>query len=135
MGRPLLILLDTHVVLWIAMNPDRISKKARTALDEVRRDDVGMAISDMTLLEIARLSSTGQVDLDPNLEEFLAEAERRFVILPMNGRICIRAYDLPASYPNDPVDRIIGATALVEGLTLITADAAIRKSRAVPTIW
>jgi PIN domain nuclease of toxin-antitoxin system len=130
-----LILLDTHVVLWIAMNPDRISKKARTALDEVRRDDVGMAISDMTLLEIARLSSTGQVDLDPNLEEFLAEAERRFVILPMNGRICIRAYDLPASYPNDPVDRIIGATALVEGLTLITADAAIRKSRAVPTIW
>lgn len=117
------------------MNPDRISKKARTALDEVRRDDVGMAISDMTLLEIARLSSTGQVDLDPNLEEFLAEAERRFVILPMNGRICIRAYDLPASYPNDPVDRIIGATALVEGLTLITADAAIRKSRAVPTIW
>jgi PIN domain nuclease of toxin-antitoxin system len=53
----------------------------------------------------------------------------------MNGRICIRAYDLPASYPNDPVDRIIGATALVEGLTLITADAAIRKSRAVPTIW
>jgi PIN domain nuclease of toxin-antitoxin system len=123
------------VVLWIAMNPDRISKKARTALDEVRRDDVGMAISDMTLLEIARLSSTGQVDLDPNLEEFLAEAERRFVILPMNGRICIRAYDLPASYPNDPVDRIIGATALVEGLTLITADAAIRKSRAVPTIW
>jgi PIN domain nuclease of toxin-antitoxin system len=135
MGRPLLILLDTHVVLWIAMNPDRISKKARTALDEVRRDDVGMAISDMTLLEIARLFSTGQVDLDPNLEEFLAEAERRFVILPMNGRICIRAYDLPASYPNDPVDRIIGATALVEGLTLITADAAIRKSRAVPTIW
>ena len=135
MGRPLLILLDTHVVLWIAMNPDRISKKARTALDEVRRDDVGMAISDMTLLEIARLFSTGQVDLDPNLEEFLAEAERRFVILPMNGRICIRAYDLPASYPNDPVDRIIGATALVEGLTLITADAAFRKSRAVPTIW
>lgn len=130
-----MILLDTHVVLWIAMNPDRISKKARTALDEVRRDDVGMAISDMTLLEIARLFSTGQVDLDPNLEEFLAEAERRFVILPMNGRICIRAYDLPASYPNDPVDRIIGATALVEGLTLITADAAIRKSRAVPTIW
>ncbi len=130
-----MILLDTHVVLWIAMNPERISKHARTALDEARRDDAGIAISDITLLEIARLSRSGRVDLNPNLEEFLAEAETRFVVLPMSGRICIRAYDLPSSYPNDPVDRVIGATALVEGLKLITADRAIRKSRALPTIW
>ena len=135
MGRPRLILLDTHVVLWIAMSPERISKHARTALDEARRDDAGIAISDITLLEIARLSRSGRVDLNPNLEEFLAEAETRFVVLPMSGRICIRAYDLPSSYPNDPVDRVIGATALVEGLKLITADRAIRKSRALPTIW
>jgi PIN domain nuclease of toxin-antitoxin system len=42
---------------------------------------------------------------------------------------------LPPSYPNDPADRVIGATALIEDLPLITADKEIRRSRAVPTIW
>jgi PIN domain nuclease of toxin-antitoxin system len=42
---------------------------------------------------------------------------------------------LPASYPEDPADRIIGATALVEGLPLLTADREIRRSKAVQTIW
>ncbi len=41
----------------------------------------------------------------------------------------------PREYPKDPTDRIIGATAMVEGLTLITANRAIRQSRALPTIW
>jgi len=52
-----------------------------------------------------------------------------------HGHYCYPAFDLPASYPNDPVDRSIGATALVEEIPLLTADAQIRKSRAVPTIW
>jgi PIN domain nuclease of toxin-antitoxin system len=51
------------------------------------------------------------------------------------GHICVQAFGLPANYPKDPADRIIGATALVEGLSLVTADRAIRNSRAVPTIW
>jgi PIN domain nuclease of toxin-antitoxin system len=42
---------------------------------------------------------------------------------------------LPAGYPKDPADRIIGATALVEGLELVTADAQIRSSQAVATVW
>jgi PIN domain nuclease of toxin-antitoxin system len=135
MGRSILILLDTHVIIWIAMNPAKISKNARNALDRARVDDSGIAISDMTLLELARLSSAGQVGFNSSLETFIAEVERRFVVLPMNGRICVQAYSLPTAYPKDPADRIIGATALVEGVPLITADRAIRNSRALPTIW
>jgi PIN domain nuclease of toxin-antitoxin system len=75
------------------------------------------------------------VRLNSSLQSFIGSLEARFVVLPMTGRICIQAFDLPANYPNDPVDRVIGATALVEGLTLITADQAIRKSRAVRSIW
>ncbi len=130
-----MILLDTHVVIWIAMNPAKISKNARTALDRARVDDSGIAISDMTLLELAKLSSMGRVGFNSSLEAFLAEVERRFVVLPMNGRICSQAYSLPAAYPKDPADRIIGATALAEGVPLVTADRQIRNSRALPTIW
>jgi len=72
---------------------------------------------------------------DSSLESFLQEVESRFVVLLINGRIAARATQMPAAYPSDPMDRIIGATALIEGLSLVTADEQIQRSRAVKTIW
>jgi PIN domain nuclease of toxin-antitoxin system len=135
MGRPLLILLDTHVVVWLAGEEYRISNKAKTILNEARQTEQGLAISDFTLYELSTLYRKKQFTLAISPESFLSEVERRFVILPITSRLCLGALSLPAGYPKDPVDRIIGATAIVEGLTLVTADAQIRNSRAVPTIW
>jgi PIN domain nuclease of toxin-antitoxin system len=58
-----------------------------------------------------------------------------FVILQLNSQIAARAAQLPVSYPRDPMDRIIGATAIVEDLPLVTADAQIQQSKAVKAIW
>jgi PIN domain nuclease of toxin-antitoxin system len=135
MGRPVLILVDTHVVVWLAVDQPRISATAKAVILKAREEKSGLAVSDMTLLEIARLSSEGRLRFEPSLEAFLSDVEQRFGVLPMTGRICAQAFSLPSNYPKDPADRVIGATALVEGLTLVTADAQIRKSRAVPTIW
>jgi PIN domain nuclease of toxin-antitoxin system len=129
------ILVDTHVVVWLAFVQDQISAKAKGAIDDARKNADGLAISDITLLELAALASKGRIRLDISLESFLQEVETRFVVLPISGRACARAMGLPASYPKDPADRIIGATALVEGLSLLTADREIRRSRAVKTIW
>jgi PIN domain nuclease of toxin-antitoxin system len=129
------ILVDTHVVVWLAFDQDQISKKARTAIDDARENADGLAISDITLLELATLARKGRIHLDISLESFLQEVESRFIVLPISGRACARAMELPASYPNDPADRVIGATAVVEGLSLLTADRTIRRSRAVQTIW
>ena len=89
----------------------------------------------MTLWELATLASRGRIHLGISPESFLQDVEARFVVLPITGRACARAMGFPATYPKDPVDRIIGATALVEGLSLITADRQIRRSKLVPTIW
>jgi PIN domain nuclease of toxin-antitoxin system len=129
------ILVDTHVVAWLAFDQDQISRKARTAIDNARKNADGLAISDITLFELATLASKGRIRLDISLESFLQEVESRFVVLPISGRACARAMGLPATYPKDPADRIIGATALVEGLSLLTADREIRRSRTVQTIW
>jgi PIN domain nuclease of toxin-antitoxin system len=129
------ILVDTHVVVWLALDQAQLSKKARAAIDDARRNGDGLAISDITLLELATLASKGRIRLDISLESFLREIEARFTILPISGRACVRALGLPAAYPKDPADRIIAGTALVEGLSLLTADRAIRRSRALPTIW
>jgi PIN domain nuclease of toxin-antitoxin system len=129
------ILVDTHVVVWLAFDREQISTRAKAAIDDARRNADGLAICDITLLELATLASKGRIRLDVSLESFLQEVESRFVVLPIGGRACVRAMGLPANYPNDPADRIIGATALVEGLSLLTADRAIRRARAVHTIW
>ena len=130
-----MILVDTHVVVWLAFDQQQISRKARAAIDNARRSGDGLAISDITLLELATLASKGRIQLDISLESFLQEVEARFVVLPISGRACVRAIGLPAAYPKDPADRIIGATALVEGLSLLTADREIRRSKALQTIW
>jgi len=130
-----LILVDTHVVVWLAFDQNQISSKARAAIDEARDHGDGLAISDITLLELATRASKGRIHLGISLESFLQEIEARFVVFPITGRACARAMSFPTTYPKDPADRIIGATALVEGLSLITADREIRRSKLVRTIW
>lgn len=135
MGQAEVILVDTHVVLWLAFDQRQLSKNARLAIDEARQNGDGLAISDITLLELMTLANKGRISLNLSLESFLREIETRFVVLPITGRACVRALELPATYPKDPADRVIGATALVEGLPLLTADREIRRSRALHTVW
>jgi PIN domain nuclease of toxin-antitoxin system len=134
-GQAEVILVDTHVVVWLAFDKSRLTKAAERAIDTARLDEDGLAISDITLLELAILANKGRIRLTISLESFLQEIEARFVVLPISGRACVRALSLPASYPKDPADRIIGATALVAGLPLVTADRAIRRAKALATIW
>ncbi len=130
-----MILLDTHAVLWLTTDPAKLSGKAKSAIEDARKSGDGLAISDITLLELATLASKGRIHLSISLESFLQEVEARFVVLPISGRACARAMGLPTAYPKDPADRIIGATALVEGLSLITADREIHRSKVVNAVW
>ena len=130
-----MILVDTHVVVWLAFDQNRLSKKAKAAIDDARKNGQGLAISDISLLELATLASKGRIHLNIPLESFLQEVEARFIVLPISGRACARAVGLPATYPKDPADRIIAATALVEGLSLLTADHEIARSKVLRTIW
>ncbi len=130
-----MILLDTHVIVWLALDQARLSRAAKAAIDQARRNAEGLAVSDVSLLELTTLVSKGRIRLNASLESFLIEVESWFIVLPISGRACVRMSNLPASFPKDPADRIIAATALVEGLALITADNEIRRSRAVRTIW
>ena len=130
-----MLVLDTHAVVWVSFDSSRLSKKAARAIENARAKAGGLFISSITLCELATLIVRNRLGLHISLESFLEEVEARFTILPINRHIAARSVQLPTAYPKDPIDRIIGATALVEGLPLVTADEGIRKSNAVNTIW
>jgi len=57
------------------------------------------------------------------------------VVLPITPEIAAIAVQFPSDYPGDPADRLIGATARAEGITLVTGDENIRKSPLLRTVW
>ena len=91
-----MILVDTHIVVWLAFDPSQLSAKGRVAIEDARLKGGGLAVSDITLLELATLSSKGRIRLGISLESFLTEVEARFTILPISGRACVRSLALPA---------------------------------------
>jgi len=129
------ILVDTHIVVWLAGDPGLISKRAHAAITDARSSESGLGIAAITLWELSMLLSRGRISSAVPLETFLRDVELNFIVYPLNAKIAARSMELGNGYPKDPTDRIIGATALVEGLHLVTRDDKIRASKEVPTIW
>lgn len=130
-----MILLDTHVVVWLASDPGKLSRTASDAIREASREGGGTAISAITLWELAWLMTNGRLDISGTVEAFVEEIAARTAVRPITAKVAVLANQFPPSYPGDPCDRLIGATALSEGMALVTKDRNIRSSKQVKTIW
>jgi PIN domain nuclease of toxin-antitoxin system len=86
-------------------------------------------------LEAAWLVTHRRVDFTGTPEAFLEEISSRTAVFPITSQIATLANRLPATYPRDPSDRLIGATAMSEGIALITKDRTIRNCKQIKTIW
>jgi PIN domain nuclease of toxin-antitoxin system len=128
------ILLDTHVVIWIASDPEKLSRNASEAIRHANREG-GIAISAVTLWELAWLMTNRRLEIAGTVEAFVEEIAKRFAVRPITPKIAVLATQLPDSYPKDPIDKLIGATALSEGMSLVTKDREIRAGKIVKTIW
>ena len=127
-------LLDTHVLLWMASDDKRLSKRAHEAIRQARRD-TGIAVAAITLWEIAWLAHHQRIVVVGSVESFVRETVARVILRPVTVEVAVLAARLPESFPRDPADRLIAATAMVEGMTLVTADARIRQSKLLETVW
>lgn len=130
-----MILIDTHIILWLALDDSKLSTNASEAIHDARKRSQTLAISDISLWEISLAARKNRVQFTTGAAAFLEELESRFRILPISARASELAAHLPSSFPKDPADRIIAGTALANGIPLITADAAIRRYRGLSTIW
>ena len=119
-----MILLDTHVLLWIDRDDAALGLSSRGMIDAAWREG-SVAVSAISFWEAAMLAIRGRLELpcDVNLwrSNWLEAGLRE---LPLDGSIALRAASLVAFHP-DPADRFLVATAQGIGATLLTADQAI----------
>lgn len=130
------IVLDTHVIIWNALKPELLSREAKKEIARANNAD-GTIFCEISLWEIAMLIQKDRLRIETSYLNFvkLLKAANKYVFKGITPEIAELSTKLPAEINDDPADRIISATAIVEKSTLITADRNLRKARIIKTAW
>lgn len=129
-----MILLDTHVLVWAVEDSKHLSRAAASEIRRARRHG-GLAVSAITVWELAWLLAHGRIQARGTIEAAVRLLLEDVTIRPITPEVAALATQFPDDYPHDPTDRLIGATARAEGLTLITRDEKIRRCPLLKTVW
>ncbi len=131
-----MILLDTHVWIWFLSNPEKLSSQARKAVED-NMEEGSLLISSISVWEIAVLHAKNRLRFSIPLIDWVSQSERLSFLqfIPVSNTIALNSVLLPDSIHNDPADRIVIATALSEGVPLVTRDEKIIKNAPIETIW
>ena len=131
-----MIVVDTHIIIWDALTPDRLSKKAKKAIDKANEKD-GILFCEISLWEIAMLITRERLKIDISYQDFikLVFASNNFQYQGITPEIAEKSTILPDEVNKDPVDRIISATAIIKKASLVTADKNLIKAKCLKTIW
>lgn len=128
-----MVLLDTHVFVWLSGDRARLSKAALRAIKQSSR----RLLVDVSLREVAQLTAVGRLRFDRDAEQWLEEAlaASAIEVVPIDAEIAVRSTRIAANFHGDPVDQLIAAASLVLDVPLVTADGNLRASPAIRTIW
>ncbi len=131
-----MIVLDTHAWVWFVSNPELLSKKAKRIIERAVVDN-NVFISSISAWEVALLTSKKRLLLSMEVADWIKKSEMLpFVnFIPVDNSIAVKSVNLPQPFHSDPADRIIIATAISLGASLITKDERILKYPHVKTIW
>ena len=119
------VVLDSHVVHWWSAEPDRVSLTATKTLSEA---DV-LAVAAISWFELAWLAKHERIVVTVPISSWLEQLAAQVRTLLLTPAIALRAVSLPSSFPGDPADRLIYATAIEHGWPLVTKDRKLRAHR------
>lgn len=115
------VLLDTHIVHWWSAEPDRISPQARRAVKAADE----LLIAAISWYELAWLAENQRIVIDVPIRSWLEGLGAQLRTVGVTPAIADCAVALPATFPRNPADRLIYATAIEHGVKLVTKDRAI----------
>lgn len=119
------VVLDSHIVHWWSAEPDRISTAATKAITDADE----LAVADISWFELAWLARHERIVVATPIAAWLQRLAAHVRTIPVTPSIANTAVSLPASFPGDPADRLIYATAIEQGWPLITKDHRMRDHR------
>lgn len=127
------VLLDSHVVHWWSAEPTRVGARAAEAIREADT----LAIADISWFELAWLAHNHRIVVAGPIDTWLQGLSSQLQTVPVTASTAARAVRLPTSFPGDPADRLIFATAAEHGWPLISKDEAMRAHRVpgVEIVW
>ncbi len=131
-----MVVADTHIIIWEALTPEKLSKKARMSFDEANASD-GVVFCDISLWEISMLIAKKRMEIEVSYLEFIdvLRTSRNYIFQEITPNIADISTNLSSEINADPADRIIAATSIYAKLPLITADKNLRKSKLIDTVW
>jgi PIN domain nuclease of toxin-antitoxin system len=127
------VLLDTHVVHWWSAEPERVSAPARKALEAADE----LAVAAISWFELAWMARHERITLNIPIRSWLEGLAAQVRTLGVTPAIADMAVALPATFPGDPADRLIYATAVEHDLRLVTKDRALldHPHPRSPAVW
>jgi PIN domain nuclease of toxin-antitoxin system len=130
------ILLDTHALIWWVADPKRIPAKATRAINAALKKEEALGVSSFSAWEIALLGRSGRLKFSMDVDVWLEKVEAlpSVSFYPVDNRIARRSVEVQLE-TRDPADRIIVATAIEYGATLVTADERMHAYDRVKTVW
>jgi PIN domain nuclease of toxin-antitoxin system len=117
------VLMDTHVVHWWSAEPDRLSRPARRVLEAADE----LLIAAISWYELGWLAEKQRIVIDVPIRTWLEDLGAQVRTMGITPAIADTAVGLPSTFPRDPTDRIVYATAIEHGVKLVTRDEAIAK--------
>ena len=128
-----MIILDTHVWVWLASDPGRLSAKARKKIEGSRR----RGLAAISCWEFAMLIQKGRISIDRSPIEWIERSldQLGIELLPLTPAVAVQSTQLGRGFAGDPADRLIVATATIQSAPRVTKDERIRRYEAVETVW
>jgi PIN domain nuclease of toxin-antitoxin system len=119
------VLLDTHVIQWWSAEPNRLSRAATRAVEDADE----LALASISWFELGWLARHERIVLSIPIRSWLEQLAAQVRTVELTPAVADTASSLPSSFPGDPADRLIYATAIEHGWRLITKDRRMRAHR------
>ncbi len=131
-----MITMDTCAIVWDALQPTKLSAKARKSIAKADENDE-LLICDISIWEISMLTKRKRIEVDEtpaNLIRLILNS-RNYTVISISPEIAELSVNLDNEINSDPADRLIAATSILKQAPIVTADQNLRNASIVETIW